>query len=116
MKRLMWPLLTESMTLPATLKHCVSAKADQYGFAFGVFWEAGSSSALLMTGLKSLPLDVWDSWVADWSCGEDVFAVAFHGALDAVGGHQDGAWEIGRILFAGFAMRCRSVRRSWGTF
>ena len=46
-----------------------------------------------MTGLKSLPSDVWDTWETDWTCGEEVFAVAFHGALDAVGSHQDSAGE-----------------------
>ena len=34
------------------------------------------------------------AWVTDWACGEDVSCVAFHGALDAVSGHQYGAWEL----------------------
>ena len=47
-----------------------------------------------MTALKSRAIDVWDAWKADWACGEDVSFVAFHGALNAVSGHQDGAWEL----------------------
>ena len=37
---------------------------------------------------------MWYAWVTDWSSSEDVAFVAFDGALDAVGCHEYGAWEL----------------------
>ena len=93
MKRLMWPALTESMTLPATLSTAFLPKPTRTVLPSTSSVEAWQFKCFVDDWAEVFAFYVWDAWEADWSCGEDVAAVAFHGALDAVGRHQDGAWE-----------------------
>ena len=50
---------------------------------------------------------MWYAWVADWSCGVYVGFVAFDWALNAVGRHEDGSWELGEFFL--LVLPCGSV-------